>query len=168
MAVLRHPGGCRDGKNISRLRAPIDFVIICKNERNANKWIFDGRPGLGRKVHAPRIDAPRGTQKRLENRASMHAPLARPRASTECLRSVSSIEYRVSSIASIAELSRAIRDRAPCKIPQKRERERELNVMTKVLFVPSSFFPDNRPPPPLPARFQVQRREARAVEWSTG
>lgn len=33
-----------DRKNICvRAHTPIDFVIIYKNERNANKWIFDER-----------------------------------------------------------------------------------------------------------------------------
>lgn len=34
----------RDRKNIRiRVHTPIYFVIIYKNERNANKWIFDER-----------------------------------------------------------------------------------------------------------------------------
>lgn len=38
---MRHPV-YGDEKNI-RVRAPIDFVTIYKNEPNANKWIFDER-----------------------------------------------------------------------------------------------------------------------------
>lgn len=63
---MRHPVYGNE-KNI-HVRAPIDFVTIYKNEPNANKWIFDERGEGSRKVHTPRIDAPRGTQKRVENR----------------------------------------------------------------------------------------------------
>jgi len=45
---LRHPVYGNE-KNI-RVRAPIDFVTIYKNEPNANKWIFDER-GAEKCIH---------------------------------------------------------------------------------------------------------------------
>lgn len=47
--VLRDPARIPIYGNGKNIRAPIDFVIIYKNGRNANKWIFDerGRGGRG-------------------------------------------------------------------------------------------------------------------------
>lgn len=87
--VLRHPVYREIGRIFAYVRTHLSISLLFTktNVMQINGFSMNG---VSRKVHTPRIDAPRGTQRRVENRIDAHIWMRRLciYAHIECPRTV--------------------------------------------------------------------------------